>query len=136
TETLVRNAYGAQPLSREIGGFARQVLAAQGCEPTRPGPPGALEQAVEAARASDVAVLALGGASLWFHGERTEGEASDTADISLPPAQAALAEAVAATGTPLVAVLIQGRAYALPSVIREAAAIVVASYGGPFGLKA
>ena len=78
----------------------------------------------------------MGGASLWFHGERTEGEASDTADISLPPAQAALAEAVAATGTPLVAVLIQGRAYALPSVIREAAAIVVASYGGPFGLKA
>ena len=86
-----------------------------------------------AAEASDVVVLALGGASLWFNGERTEGEASDSADISLPAAQTRLAEAVAATGTPLVVVLMQGRAYALPPVVQDAAAIVVASFGGPFG---
>jgi len=135
-ETLVQERYGTQPLSEEIGGFAGRVLTTQGCELTRPGERGALERAVAAARASDVAVLALGGASLWFHGERTEGEASDTADISLPAAQTALAEAVAATGTPLVIVLIQGRAYALPQVIRDAAAIVIAPYGGPFGPKA
>ena len=88
-----------------------------------------------AAREADVVVLALGGASLWFTGERTEGEASDTADITLPAAQVRLAEAVAATGTPIVVVLVQGRAYALPKVIQEAAAIVVAPYAGPFGIR-
>jgi beta-glucosidase len=78
-------------------------------------------------------VLALGGASLWFNGERTEGEASDSADISLPLAQQQLAAAVAATGTPVVAVLVQGRPYVLPQAVRDAAAIVIAPYGGPFG---
>jgi len=135
-ETLARDRYGTIPLAEEIGGFADRVLSMQGSELTRPGEGDALEQAVEAARASDIAVLALGGASLWFHGERTEGEASDTADISLPAAQTALAEAVAATGTPLVAVLIQGRPFALPQVIQDAAAIIIASYGGPFGPRA
>jgi hypothetical protein len=83
-----------------------------------------------------VVVLAIGGASLWFIGERTEGENSDSADIALPAAQTELAEAVAATGKPLVVVLVQGRAYALPEVVRNAPAIVVSSYGGPFGPKA
>jgi beta-glucosidase len=46
-----------------------------------------------------------------------------------------LAEAVAATGTPFVVVLVQGRAYALPPVIQDAAAIVVAPYAGPFGTR-
>jgi beta-glucosidase len=61
------------------------------------------------------------------------GEASDSADISLPQAQTRLAEAVVATGKPVVVVLVQGRAYALPPVIQDAAAIVVSSYSGPFG---
>jgi len=78
-------------------------------------------------------VLALGGASLWFAGERTEGEASDTADIALPAAQAHLAEAVAATGRPVVVVLVQGRAYTLPDVVSQAAAVVVSTYAGPWG---
>lgn len=56
-------------------------------------------------------MLALGGASLWFNGERTEGEASDSANIALPAAQTQQAKAVAATGTPVVVVLFQGRAH-------------------------
>jgi len=135
-ETLVRDRYGTRPLSREIGAFADQVLSAPGCGLTRPGEPGSLERAAEAARTADVTVLALGGASLWFHGERTEGEASDSADISLPAVQTALAQAVADEGKPLVVVLTQGRAYALPRAIKEAAAIVVAPYGGPSGPRA
>ena len=78
-------------------------------------------------------VLALGGASLWFNGDRTEGEASDSADIALPAAQVRLLETVAATGKPYVIVLFQGRAYALPEVAQSANAILVAPYGGPFG---
>jgi len=83
-----------------------------------------------------IAVLALGGASLWFAGERTEGEGSDTADIALPASQVRLAEAVAATGTPVVVVLVQGRAYTLPEVVRDAPALLISSYGGPSGPQA
>ncbi|XVV10125.1 glycoside hydrolase family 3 N-terminal domain-containing protein [Actinoplanes sp. CA-131856] len=124
----------APSLAAEIRDRARTVSVERGCTLTED--LGSLDAAVEAARAADVVVLALGGASLWFTGERTEGEASDTADITLPAAQVRLAEAVAATGTPLVVVLVQGRAYALPKVIQDAAAIVVAPYAGPFGTQA
>ncbi|OHV31071.1 beta-glucosidase [Parafrankia soli] len=124
----------APSLAAEIGDHARTVRVERGCTLTED--LGSLDPAVEAARAADVVVLALGGASLWFTGERTEGEASDTADITLPAAQVRLAEAVAATGTPLAVVLVQGRAYALPKVIQDAAAIVVAPYAGPFGTQA
>ncbi|MEU9348554.1 glycoside hydrolase family 3 N-terminal domain-containing protein [Streptomyces sp. NPDC048278] len=135
-ETFLRERYGARTLADAVGDFAGTVLVEQGSTLTRSLGADALERAVDAARRSDVVVLALGGASLWFTGERTEGEASDSADISLPPAQAALAEAVAATGKPLVVVLTQGRAYTLPEAVRDAAAIVVAPYGGPFGPSA
>ncbi|MFG1965456.1 glycoside hydrolase family 3 N-terminal domain-containing protein [Nonomuraea sp. NPDC049028] len=133
---LARDRYGARPLAEEIAAFAGDVLTEPGCTMTRPLGQEAVERAVEAARGADVVVLALGGASLWFTGERTEGEDSDSADISLPAAQARLAEAVAATGKPLVVVLVQGRAYALPEVVRDAAAIVVSTFGGPYGAKA
>ena len=89
-----------------------------------------------AAEDADVVILALGGASLWFLGERTEGEGSDSADIALPAAQVRLAEAVAATGTPMVVVLVQGRAYTLPEVLRHAPAVLISTYGGPFGPQA
>ncbi|WSQ15174.1 glycoside hydrolase family 3 C-terminal domain-containing protein [Streptomyces sp. NBC_01231] len=133
--TLVRERYGARSLAAEIGERARTVVTEPGSALTRELGDEAIERAVAAARDADVVVLALGGASLWFTGERTEGEASDTADITLPAAQIRLAEAVAATGTPLVVVLVQGRAYALPQIVHEAAAIVVAPYAGPFGTR-
>ncbi|RSM43171.1 beta-glucosidase [Amycolatopsis balhimycina DSM 5908] len=135
-DTFARELYGARSLHEEVAEFAPVVLVEQGCTLTRSLGPDVLERAVDAARRSDVVVLALGGASLWFNGERTEGEGSDSADIALPAAQTELAEAVAATGKPLVVVLVQGRAYALPRVVRDAAAIVVASYGGPSGPQA
>ncbi|MDQ0957347.1 beta-glucosidase-like glycosyl hydrolase [Streptomyces sp. B4I13] len=132
-ETFLRERYGARTLADAVSDFAPAVLVERGSTLTSAPGPEALDRVVAAARRSDVVVLALGGASLWFTGERTEGEASDSADISLPPAQVALAEAVAATGKPLVVVLVQGRAYALPEAVRNAAAVVVAPYGGPFG---
>jgi beta-glucosidase len=135
-EKLVRDRYGTRTLSDEIGDFAFAVRTEQASTFTKPLDPEALERAVAIAHESDVVVLALGGASLWFNGERTEGEASDSADISLPAVQTKLAEVVAAVGKPLVVVLVQGRAYALPDVVKDAAAIVIAPYGGPFGTKA
>jgi beta-glucosidase len=134
--SLVQERYGSRSLAAEVGEHVRNVRTEPGCTLTQDLESEAIERAIAAARAADVVVLALGGASLWFTGERTEGEASDTADITLPAAQVRLAEAVVATGTPVVVVLVQGRAYALPPVVRNAAAIVVAPYAGTFGTRA
>ncbi|MEV7608544.1 glycoside hydrolase family 3 N-terminal domain-containing protein [Microbacterium sp. NPDC089320] len=132
---LLAESHDATPLHASIAAHAASVVTEQGSTLTRP-IEGGIERAVAAAKDSDVVVLALGGASLWFNGERTEGEGSDSADIALPAAQQELAEAVAATGKRLVVVLTQGRAYALPAVVRDAAAIVVATFGGAFGQAA
>ncbi|WP_052206939.1 glycoside hydrolase family 3 N-terminal domain-containing protein [Sinomonas humi] len=135
-EDFLRQQYAATSLAQELGQFAQSVVTHPGSSLTTPLSSEAMEAAVHAAQEADVVVLALGGASLWFNSERTEGEASDSADISLPPAQQALAEAVAATGKPLVAVVVQGRAYALPEAVKNAQALVLAPYGGPFGMRA
>jgi beta-glucosidase-like glycosyl hydrolase len=134
-EEFVRDEYRARSLAEEIAVHATTVVTEPGCGLTRPGDDGALDRAVRAARDADVVVLALGGASLWFNGDRTEGEASDSADIGLPAVQQQLAEAVAGTGIPTVVVLVQGRAYTLPDAVTAAAAIVVSAYGGPFGAR-
>jgi beta-glucosidase len=131
-DEFVRTSLGATSLADELGRHA-VVVAHSGSTLTRDLSEPEFRGAVDAARSADVVILALGGASLWFNGERTEGEGSDSADISLPAAQVRLAEAVAATGTPIVAVLFQGRPYVLPEAVRSAAALVVAPYGGPFG---
>lgn len=136
TESFVREHHGATSLLDEVSRFADATETVPGLRLTVPAEPDKLVEAVAVASRADVVVLALGGASLWFNGERTEGEASDSADIALPAAQQQLAEAVAATGTPIVAVLFQGRPYALPEVILNAAAVIVAPYGGPFGPRA
>ncbi|WP_295961613.1 glycoside hydrolase family 3 N-terminal domain-containing protein [uncultured Xanthomonas sp.] len=85
---------------------------------------GGIEAAVAAARGADVVVLALG------EPQRYSGEAQSRTQIVLPPAQQALAEAVAATGTPLVVLLRNGRALALQGAVRDAAAIAVTWYLG------
>lgn len=135
-DRFVRERLGATSLADEIGSRVSSLLSEPGSSLTRDLDEDAVTRAVVAASEADVVVLALGGASLWFNGERTEGEASDSADIALPAAQTRLAEAVAATGKPIVAVLTQGRAYALPDAVQRASAIVIASDGGPFGPRA
>lgn len=132
-EEFVRDRLEATSLADEIAKHALSVRRAQGSNLIKDLGDDAVAAAVAAAETSDVVVLALGGASLWFNGERTEGEATDSADIALPAAQVRLVEAVAATGKPFVVVLTQGRAYSLPEAVQNAAAIVVTSYGGPFG---
>jgi beta-glucosidase len=136
TPTFVRDRCGGRSIAEELEARAPSLTVEAGCGLTDDGPPEALARAVAAARDAELVVLALGGASLWFHGERTEGEGSDNADISLPATQVRLAEAIAATGTPMVVVLVQGRPFALPPAVTDAAAVLVAPYGGPFGPSA
>ncbi len=85
---------------------------------------GGIEAAVAAARLADVVVLAVG------EPQRYSGEAQSRVEITLPPAQQALAEAVAATGTPMVVLLRNGRALALQGAVRDAQAIAVTWYLG------
>ncbi|GAA4484393.1 glycoside hydrolase family 3 N-terminal domain-containing protein [Actinoallomurus oryzae] len=96
---------------------------------------GDIEAAVAAARDADVCVLALGDrAGIFGHG--TSGEGCDAETLALPGRQRALAEAVLATGTPTVVVLLTGRPYALGGIAERAAAVVQAFFPGEEGATA
>ncbi|MBQ0987742.1 glycoside hydrolase family 3 C-terminal domain-containing protein [Streptomyces sp. F63] len=73
---------------------------------------GLLTEAVALAAGADVCVAVLGDRSGLF-GRGTSGEGCDAADLELPGAQGALLDALLATGTPVVLVLLTGRPYAL-----------------------
>lgn len=84
-------------------------------------------RAVELARSSDVAVLVLGEAA------DMNGEAASRSTLDLPGRQLELLEAVAATGTPVVLVLLSGRPLDLRQVMRHAPAILMAWHPGSEG---
>jgi beta-glucosidase len=79
---------------------------------------GGIHQAIAAARQADVVILAIG------EGANMSGEAQSRTEIIVPPPQQQLAEAVAATGKPVVVVLKHGRALALEGAIANAQAIL------------
>ncbi|MEP9359612.1 glycoside hydrolase family 3 N-terminal domain-containing protein [Sphingomonas sp. KR3-1] len=80
--------------------------------------PGGIGRAVAAAQAADVVLLAIGEAG------DMSGEGNSRVEITVPAAQQALAEAVAATGTPVVVLLKSGRALALEGAVRDAPALL------------
>ncbi|MBB5698226.1 beta-glucosidase [Sphingomonas yantingensis] len=102
---------------------ASLVTAVDGSGITEP-LPGGIEAAVAAANAADVVVLAVGEA------QNMSGEAQSRTDIVVPPAQMALAEAVAKTGKPIVVVLRHGRGLALHGAVLDAPAILAAWFLG------
>lgn len=85
---------------------------------------GGIEAAVAAAREADVVLLAIGESA------RYSGEAKSRTEIVVPPAQQALAEAVAATGKPVVVLLRNGRPLVLRGAVRAADAILVTWFLG------
>ena len=91
---------------------------------------GGIEAAVAAARNADVVVLEIG------ESENMSGEAQSRDEITVPAPQQALAEALAATGKPLVIVLKNGRALALEGAVKAAPAIVVGWFLGSEGGRA
>lgn len=91
--------------------------------------------AVEAARAADVVILALGDRAGLF-GRGTSGEGCDVESLDLPGAQAALLDAVLDAGTPVVLTLLAGRPYFLGRATEEAAAIVQTFFPGEEGTGA
>lgn len=82
-----------------------------------------LAEAVDAARGADVVVAVVG--------DRIElvGEGRSTATLELFGGQRALLEALAATGTPLVIVLMASKPLVLPDAVRDASLVWVANPG-------
>lgn len=85
---------------------------------------GGFERAVAAAQAAEIVLLAVG------ESEDMTGEAKSRTDIRIPPVQQRLAEAIAATGKPVVVLLRHGRAIALEGVVKDAPAIVATWFLG------
>jgi beta-glucosidase len=108
-----------------------EISVAQGCTITGEDRAGFAE-AVEMAAQADVVILGVGERSGLVQG-CTSGEANDRADVSLPGLQAELVAAVAATGTPCVVVLLNGRPLALTDIEPHAAAILEAWLPGEEG---
>ena len=107
-----------------------------------------IEAAVDCAQAADVAVVVLGGSSCrdtstvinehgqavpTASGEMDCGEGYDRDELNLSGQQEALVRAVQATGTPVVVVLIQGRAHSIEWLAENVPAILCAWYPGQNG---
>jgi beta-xylosidase len=88
--------------------------------------------AVGAARSGDVCIAAVGDRAGLF-GRGTSGEGCDVEELSLPGVQDDLLEALLATGTPVVLVVVSGRPYALGAYADRAAAIVQSFFPGEEG---
>lgn len=89
-------------------------------------------EAAEVAAAADLAVVTVGDVAGMF-GAGTSGEGCDVEDLKLPGAQQELVEAVLATGTPVVLVVISGRPYALGGIAERCAAVVQSFFPGEEG---
>lgn len=116
---------------RAAVGPGTEIRHAWGCDVTDPDTSG-FGAAAEAAAASDVALVVVGDRAGHF-GRGTVGEGTDTDDLSLPGVQEALVDAVAAAGTPVVVVLVNGRPHALARVAEVAGAVVAAWLPGEEG---
>jgi beta-glucosidase len=111
-----------------------KILYARGCEVTGASEEG-IAEAVEAARAADVAVVAVGDRS-GLGIDCTCGEMRDSSELRLPGVQEKLVKALCETGTPVVLVLVSGRPYVLGELTSKIPAIVAAWLPGEEGGRA
>ncbi|SEQ54626.1 glycoside hydrolase family 3 N-terminal domain-containing protein [Microlunatus flavus] len=118
-----------EALRAELGDV--EVTHALGCEVLGDDRSG-FEAAVAAAREADVCVALVGDLAGLF-GRGTSGEGCDAPDLRLPGLQGELLEALLATGTPVVVVVVSGRPYALGAYADRAAALVQAFMPGEEG---
>jgi len=104
-------------LVRRLG--AERTVHARGCSAHDPAD-AAIDEAVAAARGADVAVVAVGDTLPYI------GEGKSTATLSLMGRQQELLEAVHATGTPMVVVLVNSKPLCVTWVKEHAAAVIEA----------
>ena len=108
-----------------------KVLYAKGCDHLSADTSG-FDEAVRAANQADVVILVLGDRS-GLTPNCTSGETRDSADLRLPGVQEDLAKTILATGKLVVAVLVNGRPYAIPWLDERANAILEAWLPGEEG---
>ncbi len=103
-------------------------------------------EAAKLAEESDVAVVVVGDTSMCIGGGvaggeddrgigslATVGEGYDRTSLTIPGVQEDLVEAIHATGTPVILVLVNGRPFAIPGFERDLPVIVQAFYPGEEG---
>lgn len=100
-----------------------QVLFNQGCSLTGDDTPD-LSEALEAARQSDVIILAVG------ESRDMSGEAHSRVHLGLPGRQQDLVDALSALGKPLVVIVLSGRPLVIPQLASQADAMLLAWHGG------
>ena len=100
-----------------------QIQAARGCELTG-GTDAGIAEAVALARNSEVVILAVGEPALW------SGENNFRSSLGLPGLQEELVRRVAAVGKPVITVLFAGRPLAVPEVLAESGAVLLAWHPG------
>ncbi|MGW0480424.1 glycoside hydrolase family 3 N-terminal domain-containing protein [Nonomuraea sp. NPDC003214] len=108
-----------------------EIVHERGCD-VRDGDRSGFAAAVSAAAGADLCVAVVGDLAGMF-GLGTSGEGCDAEDLRLPGPQEDLVTALAATGTPVVVVVVSGRPYALGEVHAHAAALVQAFMPGEEG---
>jgi len=111
-----------------------QISYAQGV-PVLGGGDEGIAQAARVAGEADVCVAVLGDIAGLFGGG-TSGEGCDATDLKLPGRQEELLEALLATGTPVVLVLLVGRPYELSRQVDRLAAAVCGFFPGEEGATA
>lgn len=93
-----------------------------------------IPEAVEAARKSDVVILACGGNAGWVN--VTGGEGKDRCRLDLPGVQQQLFDALVSAGKKLILVLYGPGIFALPEDYQRASGILQAFLPGPYGAEA
>jgi beta-glucosidase len=116
---------------REIVSPVTKVLYARGCDNLDENA-GGFAEALNIANQADVIILVLGDRS-GLASCCTTGETRDSVDLRLPGRQEDLARAVAASGKPVVVVLVNGRPFAMPWLADHANAILEAWLPGEEG---
>ncbi len=111
-----------------------EIFYAPGCEITGDDKSGFVA-AVEAARQAEVALIFVGGKS-GLTDDCTCGEFRDRADLNLTGVQEELVQAIHATGTPVVLVLIDGRPLSIRWAAEHVPAILKAWLPGEEGAEA
>jgi beta-glucosidase len=116
---------------RDRIGPASEVRFAPGCN-LLDGTDDLIEEAVAVASGADVAILVVGERS-GLTDDCTCGEARDRWDLGLLGRQEELVAAVAATGTPIVLIVVSGRPLSLGSAVGRSSAVLLAWVPGDEG---
>lgn len=89
-----------------------------------------LQAALDTAKHADIIILALGESREW------SGEAASRSSIELPKEQLKLANAIANSGKPSIAVVFSGRPLAIPQIAEQSSALIQAWFPGTMGAEA